>query len=71
MMFDSWHASTIDRVVLQRALLKFLRTHDDAGARLIEWMKSVPIDHTEAQYDRDYRARSLLSVTNISEHDNG
>ena len=69
MMFDSWHASTIDRVVLQRALLKFLRTHDDAGTRLIEWLRSVPADHTEAQYERAYRARSLLSITNISEQD--
>ena len=71
MMFDSWRASTIDKVVLQRALLKFLRTHDDADARLLEWLRSVPANHSELQYDRAYRARSLLSVTNTSEHDNG
>ncbi len=60
--FDSWHTTELERAALTQELIRFLRTHDDAGTRLADWMRSVPPDHTEEQHERAWRARTLQSV---------
>lgn len=60
--FDSWHTTELERTALANELMQFLRTHNDAGWRLTEWMRSVAPDHTEEEHDRAWRARTLQSV---------
>ena len=68
MNFETWHTTLLERDSLQRELLRFLRTHDDAGWRLTEWMRSVPEDHTEEQHEHDWRARTLQGVRYFLTH---
>lgn len=62
MIFQNWHTTILDRVALEQEICKFLRTHTNPDERLMEWMQSIPPDHTEAEHDRAWRSRTLQGV---------
>jgi hypothetical protein len=64
---SEWHTTYLERASLMQDLRQFLRTHDDAGTRLTEWMRSIPPDFTEAEHDRAWRARTLQAINQLNE----
>jgi hypothetical protein len=48
--FDSWPGSHLNQLMLAVSIGKFLRTHQNGGARILEWLDSVPPDRTEEEY---------------------
>lgn len=53
---DHWPGSVLDRNVLETQIGKFLRTHREGWQQLMEWLRSVPPDRTEAQYAQEQEA---------------
>ena len=54
-----WACSDLDRITLAREIARFLRTHRDGAARLLELLASVPPSRTEGEY-RSIRAMALF-----------
>ena len=57
----TWPCSILDRTTIQEQIAKFLRTHTDGVAMLLDWLAAVPPDRTEAEY----AATARLSPFNV------
>ena len=53
---DGWPGSTIDQMMLQKAIGAFLRTHRGGGRLLIDYLLSAPADRSEEQYEQEVEA---------------
>lgn len=53
----NWPGSQLEQATLIDEIGKFLRTHRNGTARLLEWLESCPPDRTEDEY----RAVAALS----------
>jgi hypothetical protein len=63
-----WPGSVIQQTMLVSAVGKFLRTHHKGGQRLLEWLKSVPADRTEAEYRQLRREAEEQKEAGINAH---
>lgn len=68
-----WPISVVGRIIIEKAIGEFLRTHRDGERLLLAWLDLVPPDRTEAEFkaerdaQREARAtyrRRMLEATN-------
>jgi len=52
---DKWPGSIVAKFGLVAEIGKFLRTHRHGDMRLITWLRSIPPDHTEEEYQQEHQ----------------
>ena len=55
---EDWGCSIVERVMLERGIAQFLRTHRDGYDHLLAWLDTVPSDRTEAEWQAERAARA-------------